>query len=97
MDAVVQSNAAQTEELSSTARSLNTQAQRLQALVSKFKLSEGQITRPPALAAAAQTEGQAAAFRPSIKPAARYEDSLTVMRQRGNGASGAHAGAFEEF
>jgi methyl-accepting chemotaxis protein len=38
MDQVVQSNAAQTEELSSTAQSLSVQAQQLQALVGKFKL-----------------------------------------------------------
>jgi methyl-accepting chemotaxis protein len=38
MDQVVQSNAAQTEELSSTAQSLSVQAQQLQELVGKFKL-----------------------------------------------------------
>jgi len=38
MDQVVQTNAAQTEELSSTAQSLAGQADRLQSLVSRFKL-----------------------------------------------------------
>jgi methyl-accepting chemotaxis protein len=38
MDQVVQANAAQTEELSSTAETLATQAAELQALVSRFKL-----------------------------------------------------------
>jgi methyl-accepting chemotaxis protein len=40
MDRVVQSNAAQSEELSSTARSLTAQAGELQALVARFKLSD---------------------------------------------------------
>ncbi|HEY3304585.1 MAG TPA: methyl-accepting chemotaxis protein [Candidatus Binatia bacterium] len=39
MDRVVQTNAAQSEELSSTARSLTAQAGELQALVARFKLS----------------------------------------------------------
>jgi methyl-accepting chemotaxis protein len=38
MDQVTQSNAAQTEELSSTAQSLETEAQHLQELVARFKL-----------------------------------------------------------
>ena len=41
MDQVVQANAAQTEELSSTAYSLTAQAQELEALVGRFKLSDG--------------------------------------------------------
>jgi methyl-accepting chemotaxis protein len=40
MDHVVQSNAAQTEELSSTAQVLSAQAQQLQRLVGKFKLEK---------------------------------------------------------
>jgi methyl-accepting chemotaxis protein len=40
MDQVVQSNAAQTEELSLTAQSLSVQAQQLQTLVGRFKLDQ---------------------------------------------------------
>jgi hypothetical protein len=40
MDQVVQSNAAQTEELSTTAQSLSGQAEQLQALVARFRLGE---------------------------------------------------------
>jgi methyl-accepting chemotaxis protein len=40
MDQVVQSNAAHTEELSSTAQSLTAQAQQLRALVGQFKLDQ---------------------------------------------------------
>ncbi len=41
MDQVTQANAAQTEELSSTAQALAVQAEQLQALVGRFKLTEG--------------------------------------------------------
>jgi methyl-accepting chemotaxis protein len=40
MDRVVQTNAAQSEELSSTARSLTAQAEQLQTLVARFKLAD---------------------------------------------------------
>jgi ABC-type transporter Mla subunit MlaD len=46
MDQVVQSNAAQTEELSSTAQSLSTQAHQLQELVGRFK-TVAKATQPP--------------------------------------------------
>jgi hypothetical protein len=42
VDQVTQSNSAQTEELSSTAQSLSSQAVQLQGLVSKFVLDGGQ-------------------------------------------------------
>jgi methyl-accepting chemotaxis protein len=46
MDMVTQSNASQTEELSSTAESLSAQAQQLQDLVARFNLGPGvEITR----------------------------------------------------
>jgi hypothetical protein len=50
MDQVVQSNAAQTEELSSTARALAAEAGSLQELVGRFKLEagEGASVRTPA-------------------------------------------------
>jgi hypothetical protein len=40
MEQVTQANSAQTEELASTAQSLAVQAQQLQTLVGRFKLSE---------------------------------------------------------
>ncbi|HEY3304586.1 MAG TPA: methyl-accepting chemotaxis protein [Candidatus Binatia bacterium] len=57
MDAVVQSNAAQTEELSSTAQSLNAQAHQLQTLVAKFKLGEEEGGRETAPVHAAPKPG----------------------------------------
>lgn len=42
MDQVVQTNSAQTEEMSSTAQSLTVQAEQLQLLVSRFKLSQNE-------------------------------------------------------
>jgi methyl-accepting chemotaxis protein len=56
MDQVTQANAAQTEELSSTAQALATQARELQALVGRFKLDDGDAPAagsPPAATAAA--------------------------------------------
>ena len=47
MDQVVQSNAAQTEELSSTARLLAGQAADLQGLVGRFKLGAAAASAPP--------------------------------------------------
>jgi ABC-type transporter Mla subunit MlaD len=61
MDHVVQSNAAQTEELSSTARLLAGQAADLQALVGRFKLGAGVASpRTPAVPAEAPAEAPAA-------------------------------------
>src|SRR5216684_4280442 len=42
MDRVMQGNAAQIEELSTTAQAMASQAQQLEALVARFKLSEGE-------------------------------------------------------
>ena len=46
MDEVTQSNAAQTEELSSTAQALADQAEELQALVARFELGTGLAAQP---------------------------------------------------
>ena len=46
MDQVTQSNAAQTEELSSTAHALAGQAKELQALVARFELGTGPAAQP---------------------------------------------------
>jgi methyl-accepting chemotaxis protein len=97
MDAVVQSNAAQTEELSSTARSLNAQAQQLQTLVAKFQLDEGQARHEPALAGAAKNISVASARRTGIKPAAGYEGPWAAIGRGGSGPANREAGAFEEY
>jgi methyl-accepting chemotaxis protein len=47
MDQVVQQAAAQTEELSSTAQSLASQAEQLQHLVTRFKLDHALAGLPP--------------------------------------------------
>ena len=62
MDRVTQTNAAQTEELSSTALGLAAQAEELQRLVGRFVLTQGDAAGPAA----------AVAFRPA--PAAAYEE-----------------------
>jgi methyl-accepting chemotaxis protein len=97
MDSVVQSNAAQTEELSSTARSLNIQAQQLQTLVAKFKLDEGQARREPAIAGTAKIGSVTAASRTGANPPAEYEKPWAVVRSGGNGPANSEAGAFEEY
>src|SRR5437667_12499061 len=48
MDRLVQSSAAQTEELSSTALALAVHAKQLRALVWRFKLTEAGLDRTPA-------------------------------------------------
>jgi methyl-accepting chemotaxis protein len=59
MDQVMQSNAAQTEELSSTAQALAAQGKQLQALVARFTLDDGSGAAPVS---------PAAAPRPAKKP-----------------------------
>jgi methyl-accepting chemotaxis protein len=61
MDQVTQSNAAQTEELSSTAQMLASQAEQLQALVAGFKLGEERSL-------AREASGRPAPTVPSSKP-----------------------------
>lgn len=56
MDQVTQQNASQTEELSSTALSLSTSAEQLQALVARFKLENGRRARQQTPAAHAGTK-----------------------------------------
>jgi len=86
MDGVVQSNAAQTEELSSTARSLTAQAQQLQALVTKFKLRAEQ-KRDSAMSRPAAPALQAAA---PARP-------LGFVPNGGDRAAVGHDSAFEEY
>jgi methyl-accepting chemotaxis protein len=67
MDQTVQEDAAQTEELSSTAQALADQSQRLEALVSRFKVDEG-APGPAAGRAGRWRGGPTAAARPTPRP-----------------------------
>ena len=91
MDQVVQSNAAQTEELTSTARSLRSQAQQLQQLVTRFKLKENHSRRH-----APETQPLAREIH-ETKPLAPPErrEYASAIRHDGNGVS--HPAGFEEF
>jgi methyl-accepting chemotaxis protein len=91
MDAVVHSNAAQTEELSSTARALTAQAQQLQSLVAKFKLRDEQRPHGSVSRRASQPVSAPA------KPAAPYAGSMSFVRNGGDRAVNGHESAFEEY
>ena len=101
MDQVVQSNAAQTEELSSTAQNLTSQARELQELVRRFRVTEeapeprpvldpaGRRVKPP-LALARRGPGD----RPKSPEPARAGASAA---NGSGGGSGAWDNEFEEF
>jgi methyl-accepting chemotaxis protein len=99
MDQVTQSNAAQTEELSSTAQSLATQAEQLLALVARFKLDGGDApahrmsvrAAAPEPIAAARAAGTTGALRPNVAKthARKAELALAAAHAADNG--------FEEF
>jgi methyl-accepting chemotaxis protein len=82
MDHVVQSNAAQTEELSSTARSLRGQAQQLQVLVAKFKLKH-------------DDSRSHATYQAAPMPALEPRERPTAVFRNGNGTT--QPAVFEEF
>lgn len=79
MDHVTQANAAQTEELSATAQSLATQAQQLQALVERFKLSADSGTTVETFPAPPPAE-------PWTRPSAREQLTPPVAVAVGSGA-----------
>src|SRR5258706_5113030 len=85
MDRVVQSNAAETEEVPSTAQSLRAQAQQLQALVGRFKLGDEEKRRDPPAASAEAKSPAPSGNGPGARPA--YV----------NGSAKPHPEAFEEF
>lgn len=106
MDQVTQSNSAQTEELSSTAKSLSDQAMHLQQLVSQFKLGESprnsfapSSSRVPS--AASTWRDKPTSFAPARRSSARSTtDSLASLARKTE--SNGHALAtfdagFEEF
>jgi methyl-accepting chemotaxis protein len=94
MEAVVQSNGAQTEELSSTAQSLAAQAEQLQALVAKFKLGErqGQGGTAPRVEPALRATVVGREIYPPDDHPARF-----AAASRGRGPAQGANGALEEF
>jgi methyl-accepting chemotaxis protein len=94
MDQVVQSNAAQNEELTSTAHSLTEQARQLQVLVARFKLEndkqEGKPGAAPQLSPLPTTSENAS--RHANAPIAK-----AAAPRHTNAAALAHDAAFEEF
>ena len=102
MDQVTQSNAAQTEELSSTAQSLAAQAQQLQALVARFKLGdEGRAVVAPVARSAPAAPRAVRAVKPSTvsggpRPGPRSAAPAPVGAHIANGHAHTPDG-FEEF
>jgi methyl-accepting chemotaxis protein len=102
MDQVTQANATQTEELSSTSRTMAAQAEELHALVGRFRVTDG--APAPAAAAPAARRAASAPKGPGVKveasrPAAGSRPKRAGLAPVGAGANG-HGGAhdgFEEF
>ena len=89
MDQVTQSNAAQTEELSSTAQSLATRAEQLQGLVARFTL-DGHGATAPRTAVRVPVTG--------VRPRPTRELALAgAAAPSRNGHGGAAPDGFEEF
>ncbi|HEY3304590.1 MAG TPA: methyl-accepting chemotaxis protein [Candidatus Binatia bacterium] len=99
MDQVVQSNAAQTEELSSTAQSLTAQARQLQMLVAKFKLGEGADQSGATEQRETAKPRQPAQHERHARPAPKGAEHPPALGfPRGNGGSlSQYPAAFEEF
>lgn len=103
MDQVTQSNAAQTEELSSTAQNLTVQAEQLQELVGSFKLGNdgSAITRLPDTAGVQPTMPSSPARSVKRAGSSRAQevsqaDAFTVVSAP-NGKAVHGDSAFEEF
>ena len=100
---MVQSNAAQTEELSSTAQTLTGQARELQELVRRFRVAEA----PADPAADAVADRASPTRRPKPRTAltrsgngdrrAKPPEPTLVAGRPGNGATPAWDSEFEEF
>jgi methyl-accepting chemotaxis protein len=100
MDQGVQANAAQTEELSSTAEALSTKAHELREVIARFKLEQGRSaeSRP---AAHGKSAPAGAATHPAPRAAQRHSELALVTSRHGHG-NGTSAAArpgdgFEEF
>ena len=91
MDQIVQANAAQTEELSSTAQTLAAQAEHLQALVGRFNIGdEADAGRPEAAPVPP-------AARPRPAAPARTRQPAVALAAAGAGLGSRRDDGFEEF
>ncbi len=102
MDQVVQSNAAQTEELSSTAQNLTSQARELQELVRRFRVSEeAPEPRPVLEPAGRRVKPQPALARRGPGDRPKSPEPAHAGASAANGSGGGSAAAwdneFEEF
>ena len=107
MDQVVQTNAAQTEELTATAEGLSSQASQLQSLVAQFNLTKRESLSTSSFtsnrkASPRFTSSRAAMPTPTRKPVskpARFEDSIEsqVERELDLISAGAGGDGFEKF
>lgn len=96
MDQVTQSNAAQTEELSSTAQVLATQAAQLQTLVGRFRLRQSEATAER-LVAPAPAVGAHRVVSVYQEPVAVVPHPVHVLDRKANGAMPHLNEGFEEF
>jgi methyl-accepting chemotaxis protein len=93
MDQVVQANAVQTEEMSSTAQVLAEQAAQLRTLVGRFRIAEGPTAAAPAPVTRAAPR---AARRPSPPPPTRAAKTAPPTPVGAHPING-HHDEFEEF
>jgi methyl-accepting chemotaxis protein len=97
MDQLTQANAAQTEELSSTAQTLSAQARQLQGLVGRFKLAEGPAATPAEpLPPVPVAEGRAQ-VRAMTPLGRRRPGPVAAGVRSGNGSALGKDDGFEEF
>jgi methyl-accepting chemotaxis protein len=89
MDQITQANAAQTEDLSTTAQALAHQAEQLRALVDRFRLNQAPAPAAPAMRAPVPPP-------PAVRRAARPPERVAVPAAAGNGRH-RDADGFEEF
>jgi methyl-accepting chemotaxis protein len=100
MDSVTQSNAAQTEELAATARTLADQGERLRALVARFRLdgAAGPADPTPAPAPAPRPLSMVRPGSPKApRRPARWTKAELVAAGAANGSSHSRDDGFDEF
>ncbi|MBI4522673.1 MAG: HAMP domain-containing protein [Deltaproteobacteria bacterium] len=106
MDQVTQSNAAQTEELSSTAQSLASQAHQIQALVARFKLRAGDGSAlassvsqvvPAVVPAQHSVNSKVRSRKAQPNPQALFRGNGMASLEPGNGSAKGSDSGFEEF
>jgi len=99
MDQVVQSNAAQTEELSSTAQTLTVQAEQVQILVGRFRVQEQTGERVVLWDEPSQSAGGGLHKKENSAPVNGHAQGYVNGHAKGqvNGHAHGQAGEFEEF